>query len=486
MDSSESSGSISLFQLSFGLLQLILDSVSSSLRDDQVLTGLITGSLLVFELTLGLLDLLLVLLDGSMGFGIGSVSVFQGNVKLIDIGFKFLLHSLAFGLGSGFSLEGLLHAVQGLLAFSDLVNLVDVPTPFADLIHDVLDLATKGSIFLSHSFQVLLVLLIGSLDLEQVRGVGSTFHLNPVQFPLKGIDLGLPFGDNAVKVSGLLFHLMAPLAGLIHIGRHILDLALKASLLLFKIDRLGVQGFYHSLGFSQPRLQLHLGGLELFSTGKTFFFVFLAPIIDISIGLCQLTSAIIFGLVFLFHLLPDQIHFMFEISEFSKSVTCSWATFRSPSTFLLALSVSNRAFFSRSKESSISSRVCSSLALILFKCSNFSSDMLVNNFILGSDLIVHASNGVIFVGLLLLSSLKFQFHVFNVFFEASQVALESTFLVIDSSSFSLRISQTLLSSLERGFQLGPLSTDFGQILLIGTQVTLGLGNIVQHGGLFTL
>uniref|UniRef100_A0A6B0V6D7 Secreted protein n=1 Tax=Ixodes ricinus TaxID=34613 RepID=A0A6B0V6D7_IXORI len=64
-----------------------------------------------------------------------------------------------------------------------------------------------------------------------------------------------------------------------------------------------------------------------------------------------------------------SISFLF----FSRSATASWASLRSPSTLRLFFSISPRAFFSRSRESSSSSRVCSSLAFTLFRWLTLSS-----------------------------------------------------------------------------------------------------------------
>lgn len=57
----------------------------------------------------------------------------------------------------------------------------------------------------------------------------------------------------------------------------------------------------------------------------------------------------------------------------SRSATASWVSLRSPSTFLLVFSMSALSFFSRSRESSSSSRVCSSLPLTLLRWLTLSS-----------------------------------------------------------------------------------------------------------------
>ena len=56
----------------------------------------------------------------------------------------------------------------------------------------------------------------------------------------------------------------------------------------------------------------------------------------------------------------------------SKSRTISWVTLRSPSTLRRSFSVWARVLFSRLKELSSSSNVCSSLALMLLRWSTFS------------------------------------------------------------------------------------------------------------------
>eukprot|EP00095_Tigriopus_kingsejongensis_P009291 snap_masked-scaffold175_size286436-processed-gene-1.14 protein:Tk09291 transcript:snap_masked-scaffold175_size286436-processed-gene-1.14-mRNA-1 annotation:"furin-like convertase" len=370
--------SVRLLQLSLGLLQLVLEGMSPSFSLYKVLPCPVSNCLLVLQLTLALLDLLLVLLDGPVCLRIGRIGVLQSGVKLVDVGLELLLHPLSLTLGSGFTLQGELHALEGLLvgfpdglelklllldpslnflfdlrqlqmtsehlvllllqsgfgllqsrlkfqllslqAFPDLVNLVNITPTLADLVHDVFDLYAEGAVLLANGFQLHLVLLISGLDLEQVGGVRATFHLSSIQFPLERIHLGLPFNNDSVEVSGLLLHLVAALTGLIHVGGHVLDFGLEVDLFLLEVDCLGVQGLNDPLGLGQPRLKLHLGGLKLFSLRQTLGLVLLAPIVDVPVGLGELTSTVVLGLMLLLHLIANEVHLMLEISELAEEI----------------------------------------------------------------------------------------------------------------------------------------------------------------------
>merc|ERR1719410_655100 len=218
----------------------------------------------------------------------------------------------------------------------------------------------------------------------------------------------------------------------------------------------------------------------------------------------------------------------------SRSMTTSWVTFRSASIFRLCFSISSRLFFSLSWESSSSSRVTSSFCFTLLRWSTFSissrlffslvgvlqlvqSDLqlllhlvevvhlllglvqllagfgltllhvflllgqLVDQLVLVSDLVIEVPDGVVPVGLLLLSLLDLHVHVVNVFPEAGQVILKSSFLVNHLISLGLGVSQKLrglckLLLLALFLRGGP-----GEVLLVRGEVALLLLYLVQHG-----
>ena len=69
----------------------------------------------------------------------------------------------------------------------------------------------------------------------------------------------------------------------------------------------------------------------------------------------------------------------------SRSETASWVSFKSPSTFLFILSTSPLDFFSLSKESSHSSRACSSFPFTLFKWLHLSSKAWISSSVFWRD-----------------------------------------------------------------------------------------------------
>merc|ERR1719471_1105009 len=92
-------GTVSLLQEGAGLLKSVLVGVGLALSIDQIVMGNLLGSLLVLQLGLGLSQLELVVLDGSLGVGIGSIGTLQVALKIQNISLKLLLHSESLGLG---------------------------------------------------------------------------------------------------------------------------------------------------------------------------------------------------------------------------------------------------------------------------------------------------------------------------------------------------------------------------------------------------
>ena len=138
-------------------------------------------------------------------------------------------------------------------------------------------------------------------------------------------------------------------------------------------------------------------------------------------------------------LLSFSFFFRFSSSSFlARSSSSPWlsAIFRSLSSFLLALSSSRRAFFSRSRFSSLSSSDCSSLLLALLKWLTFSSSTRS-----WSAVCVFASSERFFsrVNLAICSS-------WCLIFSSSLTMLASLFLLSFSTFFSL-LSMSSISCL---------------------------------------
>merc|ERR1719340_526007 len=224
---SHTTSPVRLFQEGPGLFQGILSRVSLALIGEQVVTDNLLVSLFIFKLSLSFPDLLMILLDSLLGILVGSIGMFQSSVKLRDIRFKLLLHPKTLSLTLGLLLKSSLHGVNGLLevlasaskfflllsnaplnllsylskfklstqnlvlflfqctlsffqgclqlhllslkALPDLVNLMDGPTTFTDLIHDILDLIAQDLVLLADLIKLQNRFLISRLDSEELR-----------------------------------------------------------------------------------------------------------------------------------------------------------------------------------------------------------------------------------------------------------------------------------------------------------------------------
>merc|ERR1719295_1026743 len=180
----------------------------------------VLGSLLILKLGLRLTDGLMVFLDGPLALSIGSVGVLKRAFKFTNICLQFLLHSEGFSFALGLSFQSTLHAVQGLQVvlpghfkfflllsnatfnlllnlgqfqlspehlvlflfqgtlelhllslqtLPDLVNLMDRPATFADLIHNVLNLIAQEFVLLANLIKLKSRFFIGILDSKQLR-----------------------------------------------------------------------------------------------------------------------------------------------------------------------------------------------------------------------------------------------------------------------------------------------------------------------------
>merc|ERR1712012_1036420 len=180
------------------------------------------------NLALGIAHLQLVRLDGGLGLSVASDGVLKSKSEVSSISLQLLLHSQSLGLALGLSFKSRLHGVKslgliladhgkllillsnaalnlsldlrqlhlasqhlvllllqsglGLLQgrlelhllslepLADFVNLVDGAASLSDLVHDVLDLIGEGLVLTSDLLQLEDSLLVGRLDLEELRG----------------------------------------------------------------------------------------------------------------------------------------------------------------------------------------------------------------------------------------------------------------------------------------------------------------------------
>ena len=96
-------------------------------------------------------------------------------------------------------------------------------------------------------------LLIGRLNLEQLRGGIASLLLADVKVVGQAVDLALPFANDLVKLLGLPVHGSIEDLGLVKAVGHIAALTGNLSLSLLNLVQLGVQVVNGSLGLGQPR-----------------------------------------------------------------------------------------------------------------------------------------------------------------------------------------------------------------------------------------
>merc|ERR1719323_434454 len=155
-------GTVSLLQESAGLLKGVLVGVGLALSIDQFVMSNLLGSLLVLKLGLGLPQLKLVVLDGSLGVGVGSIGTLQVALQIQNISLQLLLHSESLSLGLALGLNSGLHVLNALghvlLGAHELLVLLSHAA--VNLLPDL------GQLQLA-SQDLVLLLLQGSLSLGQ-------------------------------------------------------------------------------------------------------------------------------------------------------------------------------------------------------------------------------------------------------------------------------------------------------------------------------
>merc|ERR1719402_871513 len=252
---------ISSLEESTSLLKAIGNSSRPSVSSNLGIGGSRLGSRLLVNLDLGVAHLQGILLDGGLGLGVASNGVLEGQAKVSSVSLKLLLHPESLGLALGLSLEGSLHGVEslglgllyedefllllskaalnllpdgvelqlapqhlvllllkgglgllqgrlklqllGLKALPDFVNLVDGASALADLVHDVLDLIGQGLVLPADFLQLEHGLLVGRLNLEQLRGGVASLLLADIEVVGQAVNLALPFPNDLVELLGL-------------------------------------------------------------------------------------------------------------------------------------------------------------------------------------------------------------------------------------------------------------------------------------------
>merc|ERR1719195_2071141 len=252
-----------------------------------------------------------------VSLGIASDGMLKSQTKIGGVSLKLLLHPEGLSLALGLSLKSHLHGVKGLglslldedelllllkggvgllqgglqlhllglKALPDFVNLVDGASTLADLVHDVLDLVGEGLVLPADLLQLEHGLLVGRLDLEEVRGGVASLLLADVQVEGKAVNLALPLTDDLVELLGLPVHGSVEHLGLVEAAGHLADLGGNLALGLLNLVELSVQVVDGRLSLGQTSGELHLGHLKLLALGNSISLVLLTPALGLTLSL---------------------------------------------------------------------------------------------------------------------------------------------------------------------------------------------------------
>merc|ERR1719278_623879 len=293
-------------------LKLLLHPESLSLALGLSLKGNLHG---VESLGLGLLhkkELLLLLSKAALDLLPDSIELQLAPQHLV-------LLLLEGGLGL---LQGRLELqLLGLKALPDFVNLVDGAPALADLVHDVLDLVGEGLVLPADFLQLKHGLLVGGLNLEQLRGGVASLLLADVEVVGQAVDLALPLANDLVELLGLPLHGSVEDLGLVQAAAHLTDLGGNLALGLLNLVQLSVQVVNGSLCLGQSCSQLHLGHLKLLALGNSVGLVLLAPALGLGLSLGNEPQAVLTSGSFLLESAAGSVKLVLKVPVLAKEKT---------------------------------------------------------------------------------------------------------------------------------------------------------------------
>merc|ERR1719291_1367162 len=226
-------------------------------------------------------------------------------------------------------LKGGLGLLQGRLklqllclqALPDFVNLVDGASAFANLVHDVLDLVGESLVLPAYFLQLEHGLLVGRLDLEQLRGGVASLLLADVKVEGQAINLALPLANDLVKLLGLPVHGSVEDLGLVQAVGHVAALRSNLGLGLLNLVQLGVQVVNGSLSLRQSCGQFHLGHLELLALGYSVGLILLAPALCLTLSLGSKAENVLTAGGLLIKGLTCAVKLVLQVAVLSKEQT---------------------------------------------------------------------------------------------------------------------------------------------------------------------
>merc|ERR1719291_1127503 len=206
----------------------------------------------------------------------------------------------------------------GLKTLPDFVNLVDGASTLADLVHDVLDLVGESLVLPADFLQLEHGLLVGRLNLEQLRGGVASLLLADIEVVGEAVDLTLPFANDLVELLGLPLHGSIEDLSLVQAAGHIADLRGHLALGLLNLVQFGIQVVNGSLSLSQTSGELHLGHLKLLTLGNSVGLVLLAPALGLGLSLGNEPQGVLTAGSLLLEGTAGSIKLVLQIPVFTK------------------------------------------------------------------------------------------------------------------------------------------------------------------------
>merc|ERR1719320_711382 len=161
-------------------------------------------------------------------------------------------------------------------------------------------------------------LLVGRLDLEQLRGGVASLLLADVRVEGKAVNLALPLADHLVELLGLPVHGSVEDLGLVKAAGHLADLRRHLTLGLFNLVQLGVEVVDGRLSLSQTSGELHLGHLELLTLGDGVSLVLLTPALGLTLGLGDQPQGVLATSGLLLESAPGSVKLVLEVPVLAK------------------------------------------------------------------------------------------------------------------------------------------------------------------------
>merc|ERR1719449_12384 len=161
-------------------------------------------------------------------------------------------------------------------------------------------------------------LLVGRLNLEQLRGGVASLLLADIEVVGKAVDLALPFANDLVELLGLPVHGSVQDLSLVKAAGHLADLSGNLALGLLNLVQLGVQVVNGSLCFGQPCSQLHLGHLKLLTLGNGVRLILLSPARGLSLSLGNKPQGVLTAGSLLLEGTAGSIKLVLQVPVFAK------------------------------------------------------------------------------------------------------------------------------------------------------------------------